>query len=68
MTPRLDGSDRMPWGRYRGQRLQDVPPDYWAWLLAQPWFRDHHDLYEYADRATTPKMTWEETMRLVSRF
>ena len=64
---KLEDDDRMPWGRYRGQRLHDIPPEYWAWLLAQPWFRDHHDLYEYAGRATAPKLTFEEAVRLLRR-
>lgn len=55
----MDGSNRtklhdeqpMPFGKYKGQRLGDVPDSYWRWFLRQDWSGrdpDLHDLLEYA--------------------
>lgn len=30
-----DGTPQMPWGKHRGKPLDQVPVDYWAWLLDQ---------------------------------
>ena len=57
----------MPWGKHAGKPLRSIPKDYWAWLLNQGWFREHHDLYQYADQATTPKMTFEEAVRSLGK-
>jgi hypothetical protein len=35
-TDPLTDESPMPWGKYRGKRLIDVPVDYWRWLIAQP--------------------------------
>lgn len=39
----------MPWGRYSGVRLGDVPTDYWSWFLDQDWCDEYPDLVEYAN-------------------
>jgi hypothetical protein len=31
---------RMPFGKYRGMPLMDLPARYVRWLMAQPWMRD----------------------------
>ena len=41
--------DRMPFGRYHGERLGDVPDSYWRWFLEQGWCGDYPDLVEYAN-------------------
>ena len=46
---RLNDDDRMPWGKYGGTKLVDVPDDYWLWFLKQPWCDGHPDLVEYAN-------------------
>jgi len=46
---RLNDDDRMPFGRYKDQRLGDVPDDYFRWLLRQDWIEDWEDLKEYAE-------------------
>jgi hypothetical protein len=46
---RLTDDDIMPWGKYRGERLGDVPDDYLDWLGKQDWIEDHPDLLEYID-------------------
>ena len=56
MTPRLDGSDRMPWGMHKGRRLDSVPLDYWQWCLNQEWFREQYDLYDYARCVAPPSL------------
>ena len=46
---RLDDDSRMPFGKYRGQRLGDVPDSYWRWFLSQDWCDEWPDLVEYAN-------------------
>jgi uncharacterized protein (DUF3820 family) len=29
----LEDTDLMPWGKYKGQEMQDVPATYLIWLL-----------------------------------
>lgn len=29
----MNDTDKMPWGKYQGQEMQNVPPDYLIWLL-----------------------------------
>lgn len=31
-TPALIDTDRMPFGKYKGERMQDIPPSYLSWL------------------------------------
>ena len=34
-SPALTDTDPMPFGKYKGTLMQDVPPDYLAWLWNQ---------------------------------
>lgn len=47
----------MPFGKYRGQRLGDIPDDYFEWLYDQTWFtqQSHGELWEYARRLVEVK-------------
>jgi uncharacterized protein (DUF3820 family) len=29
----MTDSDRMPWGKYQGEKMANVPPEYLLWLL-----------------------------------
>jgi len=46
---RLTDDDRMPWGKYKDERLGDIPDSYFKWLLRQEWIDDFEDLKEYAE-------------------
>ena len=44
------GSTIMPFGKYKGNLLEDIvddDPDYVDWMLGQEWFQEYEDLYEY---------------------
>ena len=30
----------MPWGKYKRWELEDIPSDYFEWLLDETWFLD----------------------------
>jgi uncharacterized protein (DUF3820 family) len=45
----LTDDDKMPWGKYRGQRLGDVPDHYWRWFLQQDWCDEKPEYVEYAN-------------------
>ncbi len=47
--PELDEDDPMPWGKYEGERLGDVPDSYLTWLIQQDWIGDHPRLKRYLD-------------------
>lgn len=36
----LSGEDRMPFGKHKDERLEDVPEKYLAWLQAQDWLEE----------------------------
>ena len=36
--PSPDGGLLMPFGKYKGESLADIPDDYYNWLLDQDWF------------------------------
>jgi uncharacterized protein (DUF3820 family) len=45
----LHDDDWMPIGKWRGERLGDVPDHYWRWFVSQDWAQDKYpDLFEYA--------------------
>jgi len=52
MTERRAGAlhddDKMPFGKWSGTPLGEVPDSYWRWFLQQPWVENHPDLLEYA--------------------
>lgn len=31
--PKLTDTSSMPWGKYKGSKMANVPPDYLLWLL-----------------------------------
>jgi uncharacterized protein (DUF3820 family) len=39
----------MPFGKYKGQRLGEVPDSHWRWFLAQEWCDEWPKLVEYAN-------------------
>ena len=51
MTPskRFDDDSIMPFGSYRGERLGDIPDDYWIWFRKQSWAKKWPSLIEYAN-------------------
>jgi|LSQX01.3.fsa_nt_gb hypothetical protein len=46
---KYDDDHRMPFGKYSGQRLGDVPDSYWLWFLEQDWCDNYPNLVEYAN-------------------
>ena len=44
----LEDTDPMPWGKYKGQPMQDVPADYLFWLWTEKGKKDNH-VCEVAD-------------------
>ena len=70
----------MPFGKFAGTRMGDIPSDYLAWLQRQPDVPSRHPhLYEYAkshaDQPTTTKpnddpqrfVTWAEFDKFTER-
>ena len=50
-TPYATDDDIMPFGRYRGHSLRDVPLAYWRKMLLYRWLAEQHPiLHEYAMR------------------
>lgn len=38
---------RVPFGKYRGERIVDIPRGYLYWLTTQEWFREqYYDLFD----------------------
>ena len=44
----LHDDDRMPFGKWKGIRLGEVPDSYWRWFLQQYWSSEYPELLEYA--------------------
>ena len=42
--------DIMPFGKYKGERLGDVPADYLIWFAEQDWCEQWPDLVDYVNR------------------
>lgn len=40
--------DIMPWGKYKGDNLSEVPDDYWRWFVGQEWAHEWPGLFDYA--------------------
>lgn len=51
MTPskRLSDDSIMPFGEHKGERLGDIPDDYWIWFGKQSWAKKWPSLIEYAN-------------------
>ena len=45
----MNDDSLMPFGKYKGQRLGDVPDDYLIWFTNQPWCDSWPDLVAYAN-------------------
>lgn len=37
----------IPWGKHKGKKLKELPPEYLQWLYGQPWIKDWPGLYNY---------------------
>ena len=48
-TKRLHDDSPMPFGKWKGTRLGEVPDAYFRWFLQQDWCDQHPDLVEYAN-------------------
>lgn len=44
----LNDDHKMPFGKWKGTRLGEVPDHYWRWFLDQEWAEKYPDLLEYA--------------------
>lgn len=64
--PKLTDNDPMPFGRFAGQKMKDLPLEYVDYLLRQTWLRDWPHLSawvesqrprveEHRPKITTPK-------------
>ena len=49
VSTKLTDDSMMPFGKYSGRKLGDVPDSYWLWFLRQDWCDDWPDLVEYAN-------------------
>ena len=46
----LYDDDIMPFGKYKGKSLDQVPDSYLIWFLKQDWCDEYPELVEYANR------------------
>lgn len=49
MASKLHDDSIMPFGKYKGKRLGEVPDSYLLWFLKQDWCDEWPDLVEYAN-------------------
>lgn len=45
----LGDDDPMPFGKWKGERLGDIPNSYFRWLREQDWLNQHHALAKYVN-------------------
>lgn len=45
----MHDTDPMPFGKYKGRRMQDVPSGYLDWLLGQDWIDEWPAVKAYID-------------------
>lgn len=45
---KLHDDDKMPFGKWKGTRLGEVPDHYWKWFLQQEWASEWPELLAYA--------------------
>ena len=45
----LNDDSRMPFGKHRGERMEDVPEEYWEWLSNQEWFDWNSPVGQYIE-------------------
>ena len=43
----MDDDSLMPFGKFKGERMEDIPAWYLLWLLKQDWITDWPDVHEY---------------------
>ena len=43
----LNDFDKMPWGKYKGELLMDIPHGWFRWLREQDWLEQHPALHKY---------------------
>lgn len=46
---KLHDESPMPFGKYKGRPLGEVPDSYWNWFLGQDFCDQYPDLVEYAN-------------------
>ena len=54
----LSDQDSMPFGKYKGKPMEDVPASYLDWLRDQPWLPRWPDVQEYIQR-NEKTIDWE---------
>ena len=59
---RLNDDHEMPFGKYKGTRLGDVPDDYLNWFLKQPWCDQWPDLVTYANTINEDDDEWPRSI------
>jgi uncharacterized protein (DUF3820 family) len=40
----------MPFGKYKGRKMEDVPATYLKWLMEEPWIGDWPDVLDYLEQ------------------
>lgn len=47
--PRQKITDKtpMPWGKFKGTPIEDVPAEYLLWLFKQEWIKEWPDVHDY---------------------
>jgi len=43
----MTDSDLMPFGKYKGERMEKVPATYLSWIIDQPWINKWPDVEKY---------------------
>lgn len=46
----LTDDDPMPFGKYRGKKMEEVPADYLDWLHGQTWIAEWPAILDYIKR------------------
>jgi len=41
---------KMPFGAHKGKEMDDVPADYFDWLMGQPWIDKWSAVVDYIER------------------
>ena len=45
----MSDSSRMPFGKYEGRRMENVPAEYLDWIIDQPWISKWPGLKAYIE-------------------
>jgi len=46
---KLTDESLFPFGKYKGEKMQDVPATYLDWLMSTPWIDKWSDVVNYID-------------------